>query len=518
MNEKRKYFYLFLRVLVILVTVLWFYSCSTTRNSEPNLISIVSSNEKLNTAFEWAKDKSLSYVLTGKQGVVNKSENSDGERNVNYVPCYWAGYPFRTAFYSRDYCHQMAGAHLLGLERENFNMLKLFAASASASKKWYPLWAINFDGSPYSLDYVNDSSFVREVPAVFELVEKAYKQYLWTGNKELINDNVLWKYYTKVLTEFIALHDNFRPNGVAEGSGTGNIFAGVATYNESEVPLSEAGDGIACQYQALISYSKMLEIKGLSADAKQFASKANELKSFFNTSWGKTAKSENYVRGYTNLNEPQTDFGKESSWFIPLKYLPESSAENLNYLKFISNSLADPNKVPKNIEALTYLPDLYFAYNQIDDGWFWMKKIIDSQNDNMGLKEGGSNGDYPELAFTLISGVVENLMGIEPNAHNHSVSTISRLPDEISFLAVNNLVIGKHRLDIRHERQTKTVINHTEGDTDMLCNIRFYGKYNQVKVNGTVFMAKHEVLNGSAISSIQISIPASETISAEVMD
>ena len=492
--------------------------CGATSITEYDKVSIVSSSEELNTAFNWAVAKSLSYVMTNKKGAINISESSAGYSNTNYIPSYWAGYPYRSAFYSRDYCHQMSGAHILGLELENFTMLKLFAASANANRKWYPLWAINFDGSPFRLDYRNDTSFVREVPAVFELVEKAYKQYLWTGNKELISDAVLWNFYTKVVTDFITLHDAIQPNSIAEGSGTGNIFAGVATYNETEVPLIEAGDGLACQYQALISYSKMLEIKGLVAEAEDFKNKAIQLKSYFNVVWGKKGNAENYVRGYTLLKEPQTDFGKESSWFIPLKFLSNPSSENTNYLKFISSSLNDPNLTPKNIEALTYLPDLFFAYNKIDEGWYWMKRIIASQNINNNLKNNNTNDTYPEIPFTIISGVVENMMGIEPNAQGHSVATLSRLPNDISYLSVNNLSIGKHKIDIRHDGHTKTSLNHTKGDTNLLCNLRFYGKYNQIKVNGTILMAKHDILNGSEISSIQVSIPSGETIHAEVLN
>jgi len=518
MKKNKKFLLYSISAIGLLAIVVWFGNCTTTNKNESTGISIVSSNEELTIAFEWAKKKSLSYVNTGKRGIVNKSESSEGNGNFVYEPSYCAGYPYRSAYYIRDYCHQMSGAHLLGLQRENFNMLKRFAASANASKKWYPLWAINFDGSPYRLDYQNDSSFVREVPAVFELVEKAYKQYLWTGDNELISDNVLWRYYTKAVTDFVQLHDKVKPNGIAEGSGSGNIFSGVATYNEAEVPLLEAGDGIACQYQAFVSYAKMLEIRGLVKDAESYTRKANNLKDFFNTIWGKQNGIENFVRGYTTLDESPTDFGKESSWFIPLKYLSKPSAVNTNYLKYISSSLEDPNKIPKNIEALSYLPDLFFSYNQIDEGWYWMKKIMESQNDSNVTENKGSDGNYPELSFTIISGVVENLMGIEPNAQYHSVATISRLPREVAYLEVDNVVIGKHILNVRHDGLTKTSINYIEGDEDLLCNIRFYGKHSQVKVNGTVFMAKHDILNGSDISSIHVSIPKGETICAEIFD
>ena len=82
-------------------------------------------------------------------------------RDPEYVPCYWAGYANkpdcpdgwscdgsgtpshppssgigkgRRAFYLRDMAHQALGAHLLGLDNENANMARTFAASASKAR------------------------------------------------------------------------------------------------------------------------------------------------------------------------------------------------------------------------------------------------------------------------------------------------------------------------------------------------------------------------------------------------
>ncbi|HEY9336395.1 MAG TPA: hypothetical protein VIQ79_18300, partial [Kribbella sp.] len=64
-------------------------------------------------AFAWARDRALAWVCTGEGN----------------LPSYWAGYPSRPMFYSRDVCHQAAGAHLLGLDAENFAMFRHFARS-----------------------------------------------------------------------------------------------------------------------------------------------------------------------------------------------------------------------------------------------------------------------------------------------------------------------------------------------------------------------------------------------------
>ena len=95
-------------------------------------LAIQSSQQELVEAFNWAKEKARFYVQTGKTGPLDAWERGAGSGNVSYLPTYWAGYPKRSAFYSRDFCHQLIGAHLLGLQEENFTMLKAFAASAVA--------------------------------------------------------------------------------------------------------------------------------------------------------------------------------------------------------------------------------------------------------------------------------------------------------------------------------------------------------------------------------------------------
>ena len=112
--------------------------------AESPTLYLESSNPKLDAAFCWATAKALSYVQTGKTGPVDGHERDrQGQGSVKYIPCYWAGYTFRTAFYSRDFCHQTTGAHLLGLRQENLSMLGAFAATATAGRKWFPLWALN---------------------------------------------------------------------------------------------------------------------------------------------------------------------------------------------------------------------------------------------------------------------------------------------------------------------------------------------------------------------------------------
>lgn len=494
----------------------WTVVCTVSEK----LVRLDSSNTMLKDAFNWAVPKARSYIQTGKRGPINKNGATWGGQESDYIPSYWAGYAHRTAFYGRDFVHQTVGAHAIGLDTENYTMFKKFAEWSSESRKWYTLWAFNFDGSAYTVDYKSDTNFVREVPAQFELVEKAYRQYLWTGDSRYIEDPGLWNFYTKVLTDFIALHDT-NGNGVAEGTGEG-IFKGTCTYNErGDEKLIEAGDGIATQYQALLAYAGMQKAKGDNSGAVETLERANNLKKYFNETW--SVKDNNaagrYVRGWNGSGTLYDDFGKENSWFMPMKLITEPGERNNAYLDYIAenvgNGIGTTAGAPANIEAYTYLPDTFFPYHRNEEAWKWMKYIIGMKDKPHEVRTQGTNGDYPEISYTLIGHTIEGLMGIAPDAPQHKVSTVSRLPGEIGWLELKYLKLGQHEINVKQEGLSKTTLSHTGGPQELFWEVQFPGTYPAVKVNGQVQPAAVKTVNGVKVTYLAVTVPVGETVIAE---
>ncbi|UKS27157.1 hypothetical protein LOZ80_37830 [Paenibacillus sp. HWE-109] len=478
-------------------------------------IMIDSSNEQLKSAFHWAKSKAKSYVRTGMEGLINQDETGRHLPEIkSYIPSYWAGYAHRSAFYSRDMAHQMSGAHLLGLVLENFSMLKAFAGTASELHQWYPAWALNFDGSLFQLDYRNANEFVREVPAVFELVEKAYNLYLWTGDENYLNDTTLWTYYTKSVTDFIRLHDNQLINEVAEGTGRG-IFDGAASYDEHcGEAIVEAGDGIASQYQALLAYAQLSKAKGDIANYEAFNDKASALKTYFNTDWGVRGIESGYVRGYEASGQAYSSFGKEASWFMPMKKLTEAGERTDQFLILIDSMCEMPGQAPANIEAFTYLPDTFFPYGQNELGWKWMKFIIDRLDEPHEISSQGTNGDYPEVSYTLISQTIEGLMGVTPNAPHNGLSSLSRLPQEIQWLAVNHLALGDCDIYLRHDGATKSTLRNNSAASAVSWEAQFVGVCRIILVNGLAMKAEIKTVNGVMISCVTVQVAVGESVTA----
>ncbi len=483
-----------------------------TGTEKEKKVAMTSSNKNLEKTFNWAANKMDQFVMTGKKGPVNVPQ-TDGTEEVEYIPSYWAGYYDRTAFYTRDFVHQATGAQIAGLAEENYSMFEAFAKECTEARKWYTVWALNFDGSVYTMDYNNENSFVREVPAQFELVEKAYKQYLWSGDRRYIEDDVLWNFYTNVMTNYVDIHDA-NGNGVAQEVGTG-IFDGSCTYNERGRHVIEAGDAIGSQYQATLAYAGMLKARGEETESQKWYEKAAELKKYFNETWSVADDMESdFVCAWGPDGQRYSDFSKETSWFIPLKMISDPGERNDGYIDFLLENLGDgigtTQTAPNNIEAYTYIPDMLFLYNRSDDAWKWMKYISSIKDDPHERPIQGTNGDYPEISFTYVSHAIEGMMGVEPDAGEKRVATSPRLPSEVSDMAVRYMQIGDYELDLAHNSNTdSTLTNH--GQEAITWEARFYGSHPYLKAGDQVLPAKQKEINGVTVSYAQVSVPAGES-------
>lgn len=478
---------------------------------------VTSSNPKVAEMFAWAKDKAGSWVhQDGAPGPLNVDERQPaGTGQGVYASTYWAGYAHRSGYYSRDFAHQLAGAHILGLAEQNKTMLRSFAASASEEHKYYPVWALNFDASTYlSIDYRSPTNFVREVPAAFELVEKANEAFRWSGDRAYVDDAAFWDYYRHVVKDFVKLHDGLLPNGVAEGTGKG-IFQGAASYNESgDEPLAEAGDAIGAQYQAYRAFAALALDRRDLRTSLSAARKATELKRYFNATWSVKPGTGEFVRAYTVDGTPLTGFGKENSWFMPLKGIIDAGSRNDAYLDFVDAEASGSGR-PGNIEAITYLPDTFFRHNRNETAWKWMQHVYDQREARHAVSRQGLNGDYPEVSFTLVSQTVEGLMGIQPDAPRRTVATQSRLPGDIGWLAVTGVPVGDGTIGVRHDGQNASTFTNESGKS-LMWEARFLGQHKWLEVNGHRFPGLRKTVDGVEYTVAVLPVAGGKTATVKI--
>ena len=333
------------------------------------------------------------------------------------------------------------------------------------------------------------------------------------GDKRYLEDDVFWDYCYKAVTDFVQLHDTIIPNGIAEGTGKG-IFDGAASYNEQhDYPLIEAGDAIASQFKAYEAFGRMAQIRGETEISEEFKRKAEDIKSYFNTDWG-IKNTDTYNRGYLKNGEEIGGWGKENSWFLPMKGLTEPGTERTKkYLDFINERLDSKDDIPDNIEALSYIPEVFFLHHRNELGWKWMKHIIDN------LKQGhttdnltGRNGDYPEVSYVLIRNVIKDLLGVVPNAGQNLVVTMSHLPNEIMDLEAKNIPIGRSLICIGHVGQHTSKFRYDSGEHTMEWKASFIGDYDNLYVNGLKRESKQALDHGRSTSWITVEIKPGEIV------
>ncbi len=373
-------------------------------------------------SFIWASSRAREWVQTG--------------RSADFLPSYWAGLTDRPMFYSRDLAHQMLGAHLLGLDTENLAMLRHFAASATERRGWYPLWAFLFDGTPAAIDYHDDDDFVREIPAPFELVEKAVEQYRWTRDDRFLRTPEIASFIRTTLTSFVQAHDPLG-NGVAGERGSGRIFQGTATYNEVEKQphLLVSADGIASQWAAHAALADVTKEAGLDREfARWNAERTHALETEFAENWW-LADHRCYTAGFTREG-PVSGFSLESTWFPAVKGLMRADDRADAHLDFLGTGLEQ--SPPHNIEAFTYLPEAYLRYGRDEEALRWIRHLADSR------------AHYPEVPFTHVAHLAAGLTGLAPGAHRGEVRTRSHIPAD-AWLEADQVAVGTSVVGVRHE-------------------------------------------------------------------
>ena len=478
-------------------------------------VTLESDNAILQDGFTWASNKMQEYIMTGKSGMINDKYSQYASGPVDYIPAYWCSYAHESAFCVRDFSHQSVAGAITGLWEENLSMFKTIAKNTTKELDYWTPFGYNFDGSPVYL-VLHDGYFLRELPADFEGIEKAYQTYLWTGDDTYINDPTLLAWYKNKLTTFVEAHDS-NGNNVCESTGEGPQILG--SYNErSSRPLLESGDAFGAQYQATLAYAGVLEARGETDAAKEWYQKAANMKKYFNEEWGGTEG--NYIHSYTKDKKTYNDFSKETTWFIAYKELAEGGERTDAFLDFIAESvgdgIGDTAYSPHNIEAYTYLPDVFFNYNKADTAWKYMQYIYSVKDEPHEISVQGTNGNYPEIPFTFVSHTITGMMGVEPNAPKNAVSTVARLPQGVGYVKASDIKMGDHVLSVRHDGLTDSTVTNTSSK-DLTWTVQFYGEHDYIKAGDKVYKAERSEINGDAISYAVVKVAAGTTLNAKVV-
>lgn len=453
-----------------------------------------SSDARLVGGFAWAKAEALSYV------------RNDGPIGSWYE----AALPGRNAFCMRDVSHMSTGAHMLGLQRENRNMLGQFVRHISASKKWATWWEVTGDGKPAPVDYKSDSDFWYDLPANFDVLDACYRQWQWTGDSAYIGDEAFLNFYRRTVTDYIRVWDR-------TGSGfpehpTGNGHMGIGTYDEDlQRQVMVGADLVAAQYAAFRDYAAIERARGDSAIAEQFERKAAALQSLFNTTWWDAARGSSYLAMGEDgrlHNDLKIGTGGGALEF-PLYYGITAGDKTRAALDALEQHLglnaAAQKGIMGGVEGESYLPNIFYKYGRSRSAYSILAALIDPS-----LKR----RTYPEVSFTILGNIATGLMGIRPVTAGRTVETFPQLTRETLWAEIQNVPFGRSTIAVRHRTCTETKLTNQTGP-DVLWRASFPGTLRSIHLDGKERQASTETRAGSVRSSwCEVRVPSGQTMTA----
>ena len=441
-------------------------------------VTLLTSDGQLQQAFDWAKSQALAYVSSGKDPVRE---------------WYEAALPGRNAFCMRDVSHQVMGAQALGLSAQNKSMLTLFAQGISASKDWASYWEFDREGKPSPADYASDEDFWYNLPANFDVMNAAFRMYMWSGDSTYITDPVFLNFYRHTVTDYIhrwRLEPGnilARPRIMNRHLPSGKFVdaRGIPGYTESRKDFNLGTDLLAAEYRALRLYAELLRTRGLAASALAFDKEADGIGQIVETrAWDPQDR-----HFYNALQPDSAGIGAGDALVLYFQ-----AATNLEQRRLALEELKRQAREPASgIEEQSYRPEILFHFNAPEEAY---AQILDLS------RPGRERREYPEVSYAIIGSIVTGLMGVNvvpednqgPNhwlGRNLVIQTLPRLPGHTSEVELDKLPVRQNVINVRHVRNQSSSMANVSGP-QLTWRASFDGSIAYLLVNGKKVQAKIE--------------------------
>ena len=453
-------------------------------------LALRTSDPKLAAAFAWAKAQALDYVFPA-----SAHDDPVGD-------WYEAALPSRFAFCMRDVSHQAAGAQALGLAAFNLNMLRKFAAGLAASRAYCSYWEIDKWDRPAPVDYKNDKDFWYNLPANFDVLDACWRQFRWTGNAAYLDEPAFRDFYEQSLTLYIRAWDNDGDGVPDHRRGDGN--RGLGSYDEG--PLSDrtaiGADLLAAESRAFKSYAAIFKRRGERGPASALEAKAAALQDLFYQKWWdpKLRRFAGLMLEGGTLNfDDMFWYGLFPLYFGFLRPGPEREA----ILEGLTGREAD------GIEIESYLPEVFYRYGRDAAAYAEILKLSDP---------GKKRREYPEVPFALVGAVATGTMGIDPDATERVVATLSRLTAATSWAELARLPVLGNVVDVRHDGRTRSALANVSGPA-LAWRAVFDGHWPALFVDGKKLEASWATDEaGRPISWVTVTVPPGKTVSVSAKE
>lgn len=339
--------------------------------------------------------------------------------------------------------HQAAGAHFLGLDRHNKNMLHRFAESMAESRDYCCFWEITGDGAPAPEDYVSDQDFWYNLPANFDLLDACWRVYRLTGDEDYRNDPDFLSFYDRTVKEYIAVWDH-DGDGIPDRAVPGSR-RGIPSYDEQKgmENMCAAADLIAAQYRGLLSYIKLRGLTG--AEAAAWSEKAAHLASLLADRW------------YDRENRRFYGAADSSGQMSPALGSPHllayfDAVRDETQRLALLDQIHDLGLSGIIVELLSHYPEIFFRHGQPERGIFWLRQLTDPALPRR---------EYPEASFAAVGAYVTGLLGVAGDAQSRTLRTDSRCFPFIRYAHMENCPLFGGYIDLTCQEQSIRICNRT---------------------------------------------------------
>jgi len=460
----------------------------TARYVNPDEIAVFTSTDKnLEKAFEWARKTALSYSYSGVDPVGD---------------WYVASLPIREAFCMRDISHQAIGAQILGLTGHNKNMFSHIVDNIADSRDWCSFWEINRYGKPVPADYSNDREFWYNLTANPDVIQACMNMYDWTGDKDYVSDPKFTNFYDHTVRDYVMRWD-LTPDKIMERRPYVNtpenfdhdnkfhICRGIPSYNENLSGLAVGVDLVASLYGGYEAYSRISIQQGDHTGCKIAHDTAAKYRELLESQWWNTSES----RYYSGLMQDGSFVNSEGSLYI----LWFGASENTERIR---HTIADIISSEWDIQYSSYFPEIFYRHGYCNEGYDYLMHL-----------PAMSMAEYPEVAFSFISGCVCGAMGFSPSYSDKSVETLCRLNPHEEY-RISNIAVYDGYMSVSHFGRTMTEISN-DTSVDITWTASFMGDYNWIDTGTKRYSTiKHHDCKGNMISSAKIKLAANSSLKA----
>ncbi len=455
-----------------------------------------SSDPALETSFAWARQQALAYAHagTGSMG-----------------PWYEAALPGRDSFCMRDVSHQTTGAAVLGLYEANRNMLQRFGYAVSATRDWTGYWEIDKQGNPSSADYVNDDDFWYNLPANFDVIDAAYRMWLWTGDDTYIRSSPMRNLISHSAHEYLDTW-NLSPTTILTRTRLMNRrqkhgkfvdARGIPSYTEETQDFVVGSDLIAAEYRAFRDLQAIEERQGHTATAKEYDGKAAQLSSLLEQeSWN---QADHHLGGSYSREKGWKGTGDDLALYF--EALADSSHVRES-LKYVASGDHWKNE---GIEAESYLPQTLYRYGDKESAH---RVLLDLSRADKPRRE------YPEVSYAVVAAVVTGAMGVQPKYDSKVrkvvLATFPQLMSDEETATLTGLRIFTGTVDVS-EVGLHQVTMKNKTSKAFTWRATFPGTHQQILVDHQRRRSHATtLLDGRSISWVDVTLDAGRTAVAQL--